>query len=67
MPTNNKESVLNEPILCTEDDKAAANEAFDYLRFSLSRHGHEPTDETDACADLVLAIVRYMKAGANAI
>jgi hypothetical protein len=50
------------PIECTEDDKAAANEAFEYARFALIRHGYDLTDDTDACAEFALAIVKHMKA-----
>jgi len=51
----------NQPIECTEGDKAAANEAFDYARFALARHGYDLTADADACAKLVLAIIEHMK------
>lgn len=56
---------MNEPIECTEDDKDAARSAFYYARIALENHGIKPTDDEAACADFVLAIVKYMKAASN--
>lgn len=50
------------PFKCTDADKAAANEAFEYARFALRRHGYVPTDDIEECRDFVLAIVKHMKA-----
>ena len=50
---------MNEPIECTED---AARSAFYHARIALENHGIEPTDDEAACADFVLAIVKYIKA-----
>lgn len=57
---------MDEPIECTEDDKDAARSAFYYARIALENHGIEPTDDEAACADFVLAIVKYIKAEPNA-
>lgn len=56
---------MNEPIEVTEEDKDAARSAFYYARIALENHGIEPTDDEKACADFVLAIVKYMKAAPN--
>lgn len=57
---------MSEPIECTECDKDAARSAFYYARIALKKHGIEPTDDTAACADFIVAIVKYMKMKPNA-
>ena len=53
---------MNKPIECTEDDKDAARNVFCCVRMALKIHGIEATDDEAACADFVLAIVKYIKA-----
>jgi len=52
---------MNKPIECSAEDKAAANEAFEYCLFALQRHGIDISGDDDACRKLLLSIVHAIK------